>query len=251
MTSPIALQLYSLREEVSHDFDRVVDRVAAKGYAGIEPAFGHLGTTPDKAARRFKDLGLQVPSTHVPLPLDDDQERILDFMRTMDSKCMFSGRGPDYFSSLDETKRTCDLLNRAHAVAAEHGMSFGIHNHWWEFEKLDGRYVYHIMLEHLHPEISWELDVYWIQVAGLNPADIVAEFGTRAPLLHIKDGPAIREEPMVAVGQGVLDTPAIVGAGQGITQWLVVELDHCATDMQTAVDESFDYLVAEGLGHGR
>jgi hypothetical protein len=69
-------------------------------------------------------------------------------------------------------------------------------------------------------------------------------------LLHIKDGPAVRGEPMVAVGDGVLDVPSIIQAGAGSTQWLIVELDACATDMMEAVEKSYDYLVGKGLARG-
>ncbi|MCB0231676.1 MAG: sugar phosphate isomerase/epimerase, partial [Anaerolineae bacterium] len=64
------------------------------------------------------------------------------------------------------------------------------------------------------------------------------------------DGPATEKDPMVAVGQGVMDFPAIIPAATG-AQWLIVELDRCATDMMVAVDESYRYLTGEGLAHGR
>jgi sugar phosphate isomerase/epimerase len=42
----------------------------------------------------------------------------------------------------------------------------------------------------LTPDIFFEIDTYWVKVAGQNPPEIVKKFGKRAPLLHIKDGPA-------------------------------------------------------------
>jgi hypothetical protein len=42
----------------------------------------------------------------------------------------------------------------------------------------------------------------------------------------------------VAAGEGVIDVLAIVKAGEGHTEWLIVELDQCATDMLTAVAKS-------------
>jgi sugar phosphate isomerase/epimerase len=130
-------------------------------------------------------------------------------------------------------------------------MTFGIHNHWWEFQKVEGRYVYHVMLELLDPAIFFEIDTYWVQTAGLDPAQVVKELGPRVPLLHIKDGPAVKGEPQVAVGDGVLDVPSIVQAAQGVTEWLVVELDHCATDMIQAVAKSCQYMVEAELAYGK
>ena len=89
-----------------------------------------------------------------------------------------------------------------------------------------------------------------LQTAGCDPAKVAAEMGARAPFLHIKDGPCVKEEPMTAVGDGVVDVPALIEAGKPNTEWLVVELDRCATDMMEAVNKSYQYLVANGLAKG-
>jgi len=51
----------------------------------------------------------------------------------------------------------------------------------------------------------------------------------------------------VAAGEGTQNIPAIVQAANGNAEWLIVELDACATDMFTAVEKSFQYLVNNGL----
>ena len=42
---------------------------------------------------------------------------------------------------------------------------------------------------------------------------------------------------MMPIGSGVLDFPAIIQAGGSHTEWWIVELDRCATDMVEAVQE--------------
>ncbi len=158
---------------------------------------------------------------------------------------------PSEYASLDGIKQVCERFNQANQVAMDQGFSFGIHNHWWEFEPVGGTPAYQLMLELLDRAIFWEIDTYWVKTAGLDPATVLRELGKRVPLLHIKDGPAVQGEPMVAVGQGTLDFHEIVEAGQGNAEWLIVELDQCATDMMDAVEQSYSYLVEEGLGHGR
>ena len=54
---------------------------------------------------------------------------------------------------------------------------------------------------------------------------------------------------MTAVGDGVVNFSVIVKAGHPYTEWLIVELDRCATDMAVAVKQSLDYLVANELGY--
>jgi sugar phosphate isomerase/epimerase len=247
-SAPIGIQLYSVRELLKQDFAGIIRRIAEIGYVSVEP-FG----TPDnfqEAARLFKTLGLQVPSAHVPMPLGQDQGKVLEIAEAYGLETIVSGRGPDYFETVDGIRRTCEEFNEAGRFAAQHGFKFGVHNHWWEYLPVEGRYGYQYMKELVDPAITFQLDTYWIKVGGPDPARIVAEMGARAPLLHIKDGPAVREEPMTAVGDGVLDIPAIVKAGAGHTQWLTVEIDRVATDMMEAVERSYKYLVGEGLARG-
>ena len=250
MTAPMALQLYTVREAMADDFVGVVKRVADIGYVGVEPALGTLGTTVKEAARLFKELGLEVPSIHTPMPIGEEKSTVLDAAAAFGCQRIISSLRPDGVKTVDLTKKTCDLLNEAYAVASENGLSLGVHNHWWEFQQVEGRYVYHVMLERLKPEIFFEIDTYWVQTAGLDPAEVVQELGARAQLLHIKDGPAVTDEPMMAIGTGAMDIHSIVQAAKGAVEWMIVELDRCATDMIEAVDKSYHYLTREGLARG-
>jgi len=246
MTAPIALQLYSIRKQLGNDFEGGVRRIADMGYAGVEPA-GFPGTTPEQAAALFKELDLAVPSAHIALPVGEAKQQTLDTMNALGSTRIVSGFGPKQFATPDKVKESCERFNEASAVAAENGMTFGIHNHSWEFMPMDGRHVYNLMLDHLAPEVFFQVDTYWVRIAGLDPADVVRELGARAPLLHIKDGPGEKEKPMTAVGDGVMDFPGIVEAAGANVEWMIVELDTCAGDMMEAVQKSHAYLTSEGL----
>lgn len=251
MSAPLALQLYSVREMLSRDFTGALRRIAEMGYVGVEPIFALPGTTLQAAAQLFRELDLSVPSAHMPLPIGADKQPVIDAMATLGCPRLISGKGPESFATVEAIGKTCDQFNEAQATAAEHGWQFGIHNHWWEFEQVQGRPVYHVMLEHLDPQIFFELDTYWIQTAGYDPAEVVREFGPRAPLLHIKDGPAVKGQPHTAVGDGTIDVPAIIMASGSTAEWFVVELDDCAGDMMSAVARSYGYLIRGGWAHGR
>ena len=248
MTLPIALQTYTVRESLNRDFEDTIRRVAAMGYRALETTFELPGTTKSRAAALFRELELRVPAAHTPLPLGKNQEPVLDYARQMGLSWLVAMHGPNDFKRIDQIRRICDEYNQAAAIAAQHGLGLAYHNHWWEFEMVEGRLAFDVMLEHLDPAVGFEVDTYWVQTAGHDPAAVVQRLAERAPLLHIKDGPANVEDPMVAVGQGVLDFHAIVAAASG-AQWLIVELDRCATDMLVAVEQSYHYLVQEGLGH--
>ncbi len=250
MTAPIALQLYSIREELSQDFEGGVRRIADMGYVGVEPA-GFPGTTPEKAAALFKELGLAVPCVHAPLPVGKTKDQCLELMAVLGSKRIVAGLGPGNFETIEQVKRSCDTFNEASAVAAENGMSFAIHNHWWEFLQIDGQFVYRVMLDYLTPEVLFELDAYWAQTAGADPIAVLRELGPRAPLLHIKDGSCKIEEAMQPIGDGTMDVAGIVEAGGADLAWVIVELDRCDMDMMEALEKSYGYLTSKGLAQGR
>lgn len=251
MTPSIAVQLYTVRDALAKDFDGVVKQIAATGYAGVEPA-GFPGTTAVAAGKLFRDLGLQVPSAHTPMPLGDKKNEVIDAMRAIGSTRIISGRGAKEFASTDAIRTTCDLFNEADAVARQHGMTFGIHNHWWEFQKVadNGRYAYEIMLDHLAPTVFLEIDTYWVKTAGMDPVTVLKQVGGRAPVLHIKDGPCSQGQPMVAAGSGSMDFHGIAKVTADTAQWWIVELDNCATDMIDAVKQSYRYLTSHKLARG-
>ncbi len=251
MPAPLALQLYSLRELLNTGYAAGIIKVAEIGFAGVETA-GFPGTTPQAAAQLFRELGLTVCSAHSPLPLGDKQAEVLETMATLDcARLICAWKPQELFASFDGIRQVCDELNEANVVARANGLTLSYHNHWAECARVGGRLAYEIMLDQLAPDILFEVDTYWAKTAGVDPAAMVRQLGKRAPLLHIKDGPCVMDAPMTAVGDGVVDVPGIVAAGAGATEWLIVEIDRCATDMFEAVAKSYRYMVGKGLAHGK
>jgi sugar phosphate isomerase/epimerase len=151
---------------------------------------------------------LAVTSAHIfPPPVGDKLKEAVDNLAELGSKTIVSGFGPDRYDTLDATRKACDELNAAAELAQKSGLRLCVHNHYFEYYSVEGSYPYKIMLERLEPKVGFELDTYWIKTGGCDPASVVKEVGKRAPLLHIKDGPAVRGKPMVAIGDGALDFP--------------------------------------------
>jgi len=249
---PISVQLYSLREEVAVDFPAVLARLGAKGYAGVELAgFGAL--TPQQLADALAQAGLAVSSAHVGYARADDFGAALADHEVLGcDTAVIPALAAEGFADLDGVQKSAERVNRLVDVARAHGMTLGYHNHFWEFTPMpDGRPALLHFFEHVAPEVFAEVDIYWAEVAGADPAALVGELGARAALLHVKDGPA--DEPkssMVAVGEGVVDIPGVLAAAPD-ARWHIVELDRCATDMFEAVERSYDYLVGGGYSRGR
>lgn len=258
----IAVQLYSVRKEIEKDIQGTLKRIADIGFEAVETAFWPDGITVQQAGQYLKEAGLPVCSAHIELPIGDKKAAFLETAKEMGCKKMIWHGWPEdiRYGSLAGTKQLVTVYNQANRFAKANGLQFGIHNHWWEFRNKAGkRFVYEVLLEMLDKDIFFEIDTYWVKVAGQNPAAIVRKFGKRAPLLHIKDGPAIWREsladdhpdPMVAVGKGTQDFPAIVKAAAGNTEWMIVEMDKTTGDVFDALKESYDFLLKNGMATGR
>jgi sugar phosphate isomerase/epimerase len=249
--TPISVQLYTLRDEAAADFPAVIERLARIGYAGVEPA-GFHGMAPRELRRRVEAAGMVVSSAHITLPVGDSANEILDVQQEIGAEdVVVAFLPPDRFADSDQIFVTADQLNRARENVTARGMRLGYHNHNWEFStRIDDRPAYEILFEQLHSEIFAEVDVYWAQVGGSDPVEVVRSLGSRARLLHIKDGPADSpKSAMTAAGAGVIDIAGIAGVADAA--WYIVELDRCETDMFEAVEQSYEYLVGEGLARGR
>lgn len=242
MAQNIALQLYTVRDYLEKDYEGTVRKIAEMGYIGVETA-GFPGTTPHKAAKLFKELGLQVTSAHAPLPIGDKKSEILEQMEAIQCKRLVCPSiPPQLFESIEGIKKAAEMLNEGNRIAKEHGISLGYHNHYWEFNLANGQMAFNLLRKLVSPEIFFQIDTYWVTTAGVDVIQLIKDLGKSAPLLHIKDGPCERNQPMVAVGEGKMKIPEILKASKGTADWLIVELDSCATNMLEAVRKSYQYL---------
>jgi sugar phosphate isomerase/epimerase len=249
---PVAVQLYTLREEMDEAFAAVLEQLGAMGYVGVEVA-GFHGRTPDEVRDAATGAGLRIASAHVAWAGADEFAEALDAHLVLGcDTVVIPFFAPDAFADLEVIARTAETLGTAHELAVERGLMLGYHNHWWELERvIDARPALLHLFDRLDPRIVAEVDIYWARVGGTDPAALVAELGDRARLLHVKDGPADGpQSAMVAVGEGAIDVAGVLAAAPH-AQWHIVELDRCETDMLDAVARSRDYLVGHLLSTGR
>jgi sugar phosphate isomerase/epimerase len=134
-----------------------------------------------------------------------------------------------------------ELGGFAHGFA-DHGIRLGYHNHWFEFEPLDGTTIWDVLLAELAPAVEIELDVYWVSVGGRDPVTEIRATADRVRLLHMKDrapGPEPRDVP---AGEGTLPFPEIVEAARiaGV-EWYIAEQDEPREPVDD-ISSAFRYL---------
>ena len=250
----VGLQLWTIRQAIEQDVGQALRRIAEMGFVGVETAGLPKHLSHKRVGQELRKLGLTVLGAHCEIPIGNEKKVWMEIADAYNCRHMVwhGWPGEDRYRSLEKLKQAVEVYNEANSFAKSNGLHFGLHNHWWEFEAVEGIIPYYYLLKNLEQDIFFEIDTYWAKTAGFDPARVVADFGGRMPFIHIKDGPApkgkiVREQ--VPAGQGTLDFPAIAKAGQA-AEWMIVEFDACATDMMEAVHESYRYLTQNGLARG-
>jgi len=248
---PLSIQLYTLRDRIQEKgFVTVLRELARIGLPYVEFAGLH-GLTPAAVRNVLDGEGLKASSAHAPVFDPKEWHAIEDAAKTLDLRHVIAGFGPDDFKSDDTVKAAAEKANAAVNHFRSRDLIVGYHNHEWEFVDSSKAALFF----ELCPGLGMQLDIYWAQTAGMNPSELIRRYARRMYILHIKDGPAKikdRNAPMTAAGQGVVPIAACVTAAEtAATEFLALELDHCATDMLTAVRESVNYMTRHGLASAR
>ena len=247
---PIALQTYTLRDAFEKDFLATLKAVADLGYKGVEVG-GFYGRKPDEFAAIIKDHGLAITSNHGAPPTRESLTEIVDLQQAIGSTRLVSGFGPDDVKTVDGCKACAAKLQLAADLLKPHGISVHVHNHYWEFHKVeDGRYAYNVLMTEA-PYIFSQLDLYWVAFGGANPVEVLHQYAKRIELVHVKDGLLGEQYHFKALGTGQVDLPAAIGALDPVTtQWLIVEQDASDGDMMEDVKTSYQDLISKGLAAG-
>jgi sugar phosphate isomerase/epimerase len=244
-SNPPALQLYSVREQLPGDRKGVLQRVAAAGYGAVEA--GSVLSDTDGLRADLDAAGLTVCSVHA-IPSGEQAADVLTAAKTLGAGTVIVPYlPPARFATAESVAVVAGELNEMAARAADAGLRFGYHNHAFELSSLvDGQPALEVLAESLDDSILLEIDTYWAAVGGQDVPALLGRLGDRVRYLHVKDGPITEDNPMTAVGAGRMPVGEILAAAPS-AEWHIVELDRCATDMLTAVEQSLQWLAEHGL----
>jgi sugar phosphate isomerase/epimerase len=237
--------LYSVREQLPADRKGVLKRIAAAGYGAVEPF--NILADPDGLRADLDAAGLTVCSVHA-VPAGEQEAGVLAAARTLGAGTVIVPHlPPARFATAESIAGVARDLNEMAASTAAAGLRFGYHNHDFELSSIvDGKPALEVLVSLLDEPVLLEVDTYWAAVGGQDVPALLGRLGDRVRFLHVKDGPITKDDPMTAVGSGRMPVARILAAAPS-AEWHIVELDRCATDMLTAVEQSLQWLAAHGL----
>lgn len=246
---PVALQWYTVREDAARDFVGTLEQVAAIGYAGLE-IWGYGPLTPEELRAKLDTLGLAAASSHVALTrLESDLDAVIAECRALQCPTIVCPFLPPERRSEDAYRQLAPSLDRIGGAAKASGLGFCYHNHAFEFEtEIDGMSAYDWLMANTDPAlVQIEIDAFWVQKAGRDPAAYIEKYAGRVPLVHLKDMTNDAEQTFAPVGTGSVDfAPIFAAAERGGVRWYIVEQDRAVGSAIEAARTSWDNMRAMG-----
>ncbi len=263
---PIAVQVFSVRDDASADFKGTMQKLKDMGYDGVELA-GLYGYTPAQIRQMLDEVGIPAISAHVPYAelLADPEGTIAAYKEIGCQYIAFPYLTEDVRHGTPAFAETLEHMRHICEVAKSMGMPMLYHNHDFEFVKMDnGQFGLDYMYDAIDAGLlQTELDTCWVKVAGQDPAAYIRKYAGRCPVVHLKDfykeGEASNMYELIGlndkketkgifefrpVGHGLQNMPEIVKAAEESgAKWLVVEQDRSVgrTPLE-AVKMSIDFL---------
>ncbi|MCL4859326.1 MAG: sugar phosphate isomerase/epimerase [Caldilineaceae bacterium] len=256
---PIALELYSVRDDLARDVRGTLQAVARMGYTGVE-----FAGPPRHAAAELRALldefGLACAGWHVPFTLvqDDKLDETIAFHNELgNDKLIIPGIPAELRQSRADWLKLAAFFNRLAEKLAAHKMVTGYHNHHVEFAPLDGELPWDTFLGNTDPSVIMQLDTGNAVFGGAAILPLFEKYPGRAVTVHLKpySFSAAKANPAddhagfrPIIGEDETPWGEVFHACEtvGGTEWYIVEYESDAYPPLEAVDRCLRALRAMG-----
>ncbi|MDA3961648.1 MAG: sugar phosphate isomerase/epimerase [Planctomycetota bacterium] len=246
----VALQLYTMRNHLTTEADvrSTLKRVAAIGYKAVQISGVQAPLSEAELVSICDGEGLTICSTHEGgAGICDNPQAICDRLNKLGCKHTAYPYPHQPLDTIDQVTDLAAKLDAAGKVFADNGLILSYHNHAIEFRKFGGKTALEIIFDETDPKhLEAELDLYWVQQGGGNPATWINKVAGRQTVVHMKDYGVPAGENQGAfceVGNGNLEWDSLIPLlDKTGVQWFAVEQDQCPGDEFESVTQSFNYL---------
>jgi len=226
---PFGIQLFTVRRDMQRDADDVLRQLSSFGYHQIQSFEGARGMFWGRSPRAFRefinDLGMELVASHC--NINEGFERKAEQAAQAGLAYLVCPMiGPQ--DSLDGYRRWAETFNRCGEICEQAGLGFAYHNHAYTFMLQDEEYPQDVLMRNTDPSlVDFELDMYWVDVAGADIEQWLQKYPGRFVLGHVKDrlrgddGEPANESGIL--GTGTIDYPRLLPAAHaaGMRYFLV------------------------------
>jgi sugar phosphate isomerase/epimerase len=183
------IQLWTLRDVIENNPKQTIAEIAKMGFTQIESYEGKQGIfwgmKPKKFNSFLQDHNLKFISAHC--EWTKDLQRKAAEVASIGGKYMICPwLGPQ--KTIEDYKKAADQFNKAGEICKKEGLRFAYHNHDYSFVKTEGKIPQQIFMDNTDPDlVDFEMDIYWVVTAGVDPVLYLEKYKNRFRLCHIKD----------------------------------------------------------------
>ncbi len=202
-----------IKDELKEDWKAALRKTAAMGYTEIETG-SYYGKSVEEFLTFCAEIGIKPIAGGTRLYEDmDELNNSLDQLNALDLKYAVIYWpwlvGAPF--SLEDCKKSVELLNKAGEVCNERGLQLCWHNHDNEFVAMEEGLPFDYLMNNTDEElVKCEMDVYWVKKGGADPVEMLKKYEGRYPILHLKDMAPGEEQDFACVGSGIVDFSAIL-----------------------------------------
>ena len=220
-TAPLGVQTYTFRRSIGTDPAKVLDTIKMLGFTEIEGGSGRMH--PADFKKLCDERGISIPSTGAGYEdLVNKIDSVVWRAKTLGAKYVMCAWIPHQNNILtfENAKKAVEDFNKAGKILKENGLTFCYHAHGYEFQPYEDGTLLDYMFKNTNPEyVSFQMDIFWMQFGGGDPAALLKKYGSRWKMMHIKDmrkgtkkdlSGLTSVENDVTLNTGELDLPTIL-----------------------------------------
>jgi len=229
---PVALQLYSVREDCKNDLPGTLKAVKDAGYDGVEIYAAQYEIPAQELRKLADDLGLKVIGSHTPFRAVQDEEldRTVEYNQTLGNPNIIVPSLPqEKRSSRQAWIEVSEFFNQLAQQLKARGMRTGYHNHAFEFQPLEGELPWETLAGHTDDDVILQLDLGNAAYGtGVDPVPFIGKYPGRSQTVHLKDHSATNDKALIGEGDIRWDEVFRLCETTGATEWYIVEQESYA-----------------------
>ena len=207
----LGAQFYSIRDntQTPEDLYRAFKEIKSIGYEIVQ--MSAICDIDPKLLKSYSDeFALPITCTHSPYDrIINDTDALINEHKIYGCPTIGLGYMPNEYHG-DGIYKFIDTLREPLRKIKAAGLDFAYHNHAFEFESVDGKLIYDILIDEL-PELSFIVDTYWIKYAGYDFIEYVNRLGAdRIKNVHFKDMKTDPKGEICPCGEGVIDFAPLI-----------------------------------------
>lgn len=222
---PFGFQVWTIKDALIKDFSGTLKMMAGLGYKTVEmcspPGYETSGFGPlmklkgAEMKKIVEDAGLRLESTHYGMgELRENLDNRIAFAAESGQKQMIcSSFWLPESATISDWQKAAEELNKIGEKTKASGIQMGFHNHHMEFQKLEGKLIYDLLLENLDKDlVKMQFQVAVVNI-GYKASDYFEKYPGRFISAHLSDWSATSQK-QVPIGQGIVDWNEFFAAAQ-------------------------------------